>query len=185
MNLRQGPTRFPSPFSAAPAVAAAHRMAVATALETSASGRKVPKAFVRTVDAEKRGQGSPPSGIPHNPQTKSFLKLIGRPWNLSHSFPGNVRAPLNGDDLLGEDDDVSPGCGPDPMFDALEINNFDPFAYNDAKEAKRPKLSALIEAATAPVPASHSVTAPAASDVSQHAAMPANPEEIDIGSDSN
>lgn len=189
MNLRRGPTRFPSPFAMAPAAAAEHRVAVATALEASTSGRKVPTAFVQTVDAGKRGQGTPPSDIPRNPQTEALLQLIGRPWNLSHSFEGIVGALLTGDDLLEDDADVSPPDGrPDPMFDALEINNFDPFAYNNAKEAKRPKLSALLEAAAAPAataPASRDATPFAVCNGSTDAAVPANPEEIDIGSDSD
>ena len=188
MNLRRGPTRFPTPFSAAPAAAQEHRDAIAAAFAEGTfcgPGGRVPDAFVQTVDASQRGQGKPPTIIPRNPQTVGVLRLIGQSWNLSHDTGAGAGVPLlTGDDLLA-DDDPSPKGGADPMFDALEINNLDPFAFSDAKDAqeaaKRPKLSALLADA-----AGNGVRGPPAGA----GAFPAqsvrvsNPEEIDIGSES-
>ena len=84
---------------------------------------------------------------------------------------------LTGDDLLGDDGDASGQEGAaNPMFDAIEIHNLDPFAFSDAKEAqaaKRPKLSDAIASAVS------------AGNCAAGAAIGANPEEIDIGSDSD
>jgi Lariat debranching enzyme, C-terminal domain len=211
MNLRRGPTRFPTPLAAAPAVAPEPRAAVAAALDdaagnagagangaeasSSGGGGRVrgaipPEGFTQTVDAGKRGQGESPRAVPRNPQTEAVLRLIGRPWNLSHEDA--ARVPGVHDFMAGAqggDNDQS------PMFDAVEINNLDPFAYSDAKEqkhGKRPKLSALLpdagrEQADAQGVASAMEVETQAQDTRPAAATAAaqhNPEEIDIGSDS-
>ena len=250
MNLRRGPTRFPTAFDAAPPVAAEHRAAVATALDAAASnseqsggggGKEQQEplrgairrgAFVQTVDAAKRGQGSSPTGVPRNPQTAALLALIERPWNLSHgagaALAGTV-APLTGADLLEDGGAASTSgggaAGGDPMFDAIEIHNMDPFAFSNSRDAtaanvvnedgsgggnggtgngngvgnggaKRPKLSAMLAAsgdAAAAASDADRMDVDASAEPSLSAQQvaagargaPVNPEELDIGSDSD
>lgn len=177
MNLTRGPTRFPTAFADAPPVALEHVTAVRDALGTAAGALSpIPQdTFTKTVDTSKRGQGSAPTSIPRNPQTEAVLRLLGRPWNLS-AIGGTLAGPgLTGDDLLGGDAMV-PGDGGDPMFEPVEINNFDPFAFSDDKDRKRPKLSAALAAADAGGGTAAAVAV---------AAAPSNPEEIDIGTDSD
>ena len=177
MNLTRGPTRFPTAFADAPPARLEHMAAVREALGAAAGDlQPIPQdMFTRTVDTSIRGQGSAPTSIPRNPQTDAVLRLLGRPWNLSAYDSALVAPALTGDDLLGDDAMVS-GEGGDPMFEPVEINNFNPFAYSDDKDRKRPKLSAMLGAAGAGA----SGSAPAAAT-----ATPSNPEEIDIGTDSD
>jgi hypothetical protein len=168
MNLSLGPTRFPSPFSAAPAAHPDHRKAVRSMLGLAL--KPIPEdLFTRTVDGTIRGQGTAPTSIPQNPQTLEVLRLIGRPWNLTREDALPQRGALTGDDLLG-DDGMFSGAD-DPMFEPVEIHNFDPFAYLDTKDQnKRRKLSEMLSEADAKAK-------------SAGLAGTSNPEEIDIGSD--
>ena len=208
MHLRRGPTKFPTPFHAAPAAAAEHRTAVTDALRRRFGDHQqnecpAPQAgFAQTVDASKRGQGTPPQGVPRNPQTEAVLQLLGRPWNLGgdSQTPQPHVLPLRGDDLLVDANDGhgQHGGEANPMFDAVPINNFNPFAYADAKDAaastsaagrggfqssgKRPKLSAVLEQASGGADAG--AREHAAGDVRSEGGLATahNPEEVDIGS---
>ena len=82
LALSRRPTRFPTAFNAAPEVSREHRDAVSQALANSGGSEIPADGFVQTVDPTKRGQGSPPTSIPPNPQTMHVLKLLGREWNL-------------------------------------------------------------------------------------------------------
>jgi hypothetical protein len=81
---------------------------------------------------------------------------------------------LTGDDLLGEDDVFS--GAEDPMFEPVEIHNFDPFAYLDTKDQKRRKLSEMLSEAD------EKAKKEARPVLESAGAL--NPEEIDIESDS-
>ena len=166
-----------------------------------------PRLFTRTVDTTRRGQGQAPVGVPRNPQTEEVLRILGKPWNLSQGGSSvDAAQMLAGSDLLGQGGGQSGRGVPDgqgaaatqeePMFDAVEIHNFDPYAFNDAQagaEVKRPKLGALLEqagrggqsAADGQAGADAAASGGAAQNVvPASTGNVANPEELDIGSDS-
>lgn len=209
LELSRRPTRFPTPFNAAPEVAQEHRDAVAQSLKEQ-GGPLIPKdGFVQTVDPKKKGQGQSPRSIPRNPQTEHVLKLIGREWNLGGSTndkgsgtQGRVTlddlfavagdaAATNGDndsDVVEDDADDS------GMFEKIEIHNMDPHAISDAKiqdeRAAAVKAASAAAAAAAaaglmPEAVKGKVESVAQSVVAsvQNKQEVENPEELDIGDD--
>jgi Lariat debranching enzyme, C-terminal domain len=114
LRLDRRQVAFPTALEEAPPVADAHREHVRAAL-AAAGGSRIPSNFVQMVNTGQRGQGSMPQSIPKNPQTEAVLEILGRPWNLHKETVQHFQR--------------------DYLFDAIEINNFDPHGISDAREA--------------------------------------------------